>query len=238
MLWDDEEVPQWGRGLYELVEAEEWDKAAALAGELLAEREDGADKAMLYNYRGVIHVYHGEHDLAIADFNRAEAAAPGVLNTFVCRGLARLNKGDGEYDAAFADFKRVLDVDDEHPGAYCGRGRVYHDKGEHELAIADMNRAIELAPDFAEAYFHRGSIRATTRGEYAPALADFNMALELGPEDATTYIMRGIVLGMLDDYESAAADFARGSQMHPDHPLLNDDMRELVKMHRQKAGGD
>lgn len=235
MLWEDDEVPEWGRGLYELTGAEEWDKALALVGELLTEREDGADKAMLYNYRGVIHVYHGENDLAIADFNRA-AAAPEVLNTYICRGLARLKKGESEHDAAFADFKRVLDVDDENPGAYCGRGRIYHNRGEHELAIADMNRAIELAPDFSEAYFYRASIRATTRDEFAPALADFNMALELGPEDATTYIMRGIVLGMLDDYESAAADFARGSQMQPDHPLLNDDMRDIMAKHAAAPG--
>ena len=236
MLWDDDEVPEWARGLYELVEADEWDKAAALAGELLAERESGADKAMLYNYRGVIHVCHGEDDLAIADFNRAQAAAPEVLNTYLCRGLALFNKGEGEYDAAFADFNRVLDADDENPGAYCGRGRVYHNKGEHELAIADMNRAIELAPDFAEAYFHRASIRATTRDEFAPALADFNMALELGPEDATTYIMRGIVLGMLDDDEGAAADFERGVQMQPDHPLLNDHMRDIAAKHAASSG--
>ena len=238
MWWDDnEETPEWARELHELVGAEEWDKAVAMATAMLPERESGEDKALLYGVRGAIHVYHDRHDFAVADFTSAVEAAPAVMSNYLCRGMARLRKGAGEHDIALADFNRVLDVEADNPGAYCGRGWAYHDKGEFDLAVADLNRAIELAPDFAEAYFHRGNVR-TSRSEYAPALADFNMALKLGAEDATIYILRGLAHGMLDDHKNAAADFERSMQLQPDHPMINDDMRELVKMHRQKAGGD
>ena len=58
---------------------------------------------IVYNRRGIAHAEKGEHNQAIADFNKAVELDPSSANYYYNRGLAYAEKG--EYDKAIADLE-------------------------------------------------------------------------------------------------------------------------------------
>jgi tetratricopeptide (TPR) repeat protein len=50
----------------------------------------------------------------------------------------------GKYEAAVADFSRVLELEPTNSVAYFNRGSTYDSMGAHDHAIADFGRALEL----------------------------------------------------------------------------------------------
>ena len=187
LWWDDEETAAWAGELIDIVDDEQWGKAAAMATAMLPERKSDIDKAVLYAVRGVARAGLGEHDSAIADFTR-------VLE-FECAGERGMAKDRDTYNE---------------------RGLAYHEKGEHDLAIADFTRAIELDDSsFAEPYHNRASVRVD-RDEYELALADLNKALKIDGEDDMALALRGAVYRKLNQHEKAEADFEKASQLEAD----------------------
>ena len=70
LWWDDDETAAWAGELIDIVDDEQWGKAAKMATAMLPERKSDIDKAVLYAVRGVARAGLGEHDTAIADFTR------------------------------------------------------------------------------------------------------------------------------------------------------------------------
>ena len=106
----------------------------------------------------------GDHDGAIADYNRAIALKPGNESAYYFRGNARSELGDRR--GAKEDYGRAIELNPEDADAY--------------TAIADYSRAIEIKPDDADAYYNRG-IAKRKLGDYDGAAADRKRAIELNP---------------------------------------------------------
>ena len=79
----------------------------------------------------------GDHDGAIADYNRAIELAAKL--TIFC------------VDGTIADYNRAIELDPTFAGAaYMNRGFAKQAKGDLDGAIADYNRALELAAKLAK----------------------------------------------------------------------------------------
>jgi tetratricopeptide (TPR) repeat protein len=104
--------------------------------------------APYYNKRGLAREAKGDHDGAVADYNRAIDLNPKDAGAYMNRGFAK--QANGDVDGAIADFDRAIDLDPKQPRAYMNRGFAKQANGDQDGAIADYNRALELAAKLAK----------------------------------------------------------------------------------------
>ena len=85
-----------------------------------------------------------------------------------------------QYEKAFADYKRALELDPSNALIPYNVGNAYLDSGQPVLAAEAFSRAVNLDAGFALAYFNRGIARKRL-GDSSGAAADFRRTLELDP---------------------------------------------------------
>jgi len=78
---------------------------------------------MSYNNRGMAYINKGEHDKAIADFNKAIRLDADLAMPHCNRGLAFLRKGDA--NTAIADCTDAIRLDPNFALAYVVRAAAY-----------------------------------------------------------------------------------------------------------------
>jgi tetratricopeptide (TPR) repeat protein len=134
------------------------DCSRALDREILTSR----DRAATFVNRGIIYLGAGNEQRALADFNRAIVAEPGLSEAYTQRGLAQLFLHN--YQAAVTDITHGLSMNPapaEPYKAYFNRAVAYEELGNVRAAYADYRRATELAPewDLARAELARFQLR-------------------------------------------------------------------------------
>src|SRR5215470_19403299 len=67
-----------------------------------------------------------------------------------------VEKADGDFDGAIADYTRAIELDPKYAAAYSDRGNAKQAKGDLDGAIADCDHAIELDSKDATARKNRG----------------------------------------------------------------------------------
>jgi tetratricopeptide (TPR) repeat protein len=85
-----------------------------------------------------------------------------------------------QYEKAFADYKRALELDPSNALIPYNVGNAYLDSGQPALAAEAFSRAVSLDAGFALAFFNRGIARKRL-GDSSGADADFRRTLELDP---------------------------------------------------------
>ena len=70
------------------------------------------------------------------------ALDPANAHAFHNRGISYDKKG--QYEAAIADFTRVLELDATNANAFFNRGSTHDSIGAYDKAIADYTRALDL----------------------------------------------------------------------------------------------
>lgn len=120
-----------------------------------------------------------------------------------------VEKANGDFDSAIAEFTRAIELDPTYAAAYSNRCNAKQAKGDLDGAIADCNRAIELDPKDALAHKNRG-VAKKAKGDLEGAIADYNRAIELDPKYSAAYFHRGIakeakgnLKGAIDDINGA-----------------------------------
>lgn len=139
-----------------------------------------------------------------------------AAQVYFVRGRAHTH--EGEWDAAVADYDRVIALDPESVNAYINRGRARADKGELDAAIADYDRAISLDPDASLAYNNR-SYAKLEKGDFDGAIADSNRAIALDPGLAYAYNNRGFALAQKGKLDEAMADYDKSIALDPNNAL-------------------
>jgi tetratricopeptide (TPR) repeat protein len=92
--------------------------------------------------RGTVFAKKGEHDRAIADFNKAIEFDPtmrwptriGVSSTTI----------SGKLDLAIADYSKAIGINPNYATVYGNRGISYSGTGDRDRAIADFRHALSL----------------------------------------------------------------------------------------------
>ena len=117
-------------------------------------------------------------ELALADFNKALAAAPKDDVVLFNRGVAfkQLNR----FDSALRDFNAVLRITPGDPMTLAAKGDAYRQLGDLLLARSFYDAALKADPRNAVSWQARGDIRAAL-GDGPGADADKAQARKLNP---------------------------------------------------------
>jgi len=140
-----------------------------------------------------------------------EAQASQALYT-----TASAHFNTGEYDAAIADFTKLITMNPNSGSTYHDRGTALLRTRQYDLAIADFSKAIALGPDEPESYVNRGVAEHNTR-QYTAAITDFDKAALLQPDNAAIYQFRGKAHFAVGQIGSAIADFDKVIALKPDN---------------------
>ncbi|MGD9803968.1 MAG: tetratricopeptide repeat protein [Hyphomicrobiaceae bacterium] len=92
--------------------------------------------------RGIGHAAEGDLDAALADFDAALEAAPGMVEGFYNRGNVNLDLGKNE--DAIRDFSNVIDAEPRFALGWLNRGLAREQKGDKIGAKRDIERALAL----------------------------------------------------------------------------------------------
>jgi tetratricopeptide (TPR) repeat protein len=118
----------------------------------------------------------GQHDAALAEFNKAIEISPYLGEAYFQRGCAF--EAVAKRDLALADFDRALRCDPQLAHAYLHRGRLRTERGEFDAALADFDQVMCMRPNDAECYLNRG-ICLAKKGMLSDATDDFRRVLKL-----------------------------------------------------------
>ena len=86
------------------------------------------------------------------------------------------------YDEAIKIFKKVLEMNPDHPDALYYRALAWAIKGDYNQAIADFTKAVEKDPFDTDSLIGRGKAWQR-KGNVKRALADFKKALSIDPDN-------------------------------------------------------
>lgn len=127
--------------------------------------------------------YNWDDDaLALEDFSRAIATAPGLGKAYYERGY--LHWRAKRFDLAIADFSRAIELGSEVSDALKRRGKTYLGTGAYKLALADFDAAVTQFKSI-EAVAYR-SLAKQNLGDWKGADQDFLTALAESPSFART----------------------------------------------------
>jgi tetratricopeptide (TPR) repeat protein len=147
---------------------------------------DAETRCTLAYNRGVIRLAaNGDRPGAREDFTyAADHSATSTLRHSALRARARLLTEGNDYDAAIADYTRILDDADATPrtavSAWLDRGGLYREQGLRDEAIADWTRAIDAADATQQQRFRALEARAAAfeeTGQSRQAAADYEALL-------------------------------------------------------------
>jgi tetratricopeptide (TPR) repeat protein len=191
----------------------DWDDCASndpersLAGcnKIIARGKDTkANLAIAHYNRGNDYQADGDHDKAIADYNKSIDLKPQA-SAYHNRGYSYSRKD--LYDKAIADYDKALKLEPKHKFAYYNRGAAYGEKGDHVQAVMDYNRAAKLTPDDHGLFNDRGHSYAQL-GDLDKALADFEKSISLKSDYALAHSNRAWVLERKEKHQEAVAAYS------------------------------
>jgi tetratricopeptide (TPR) repeat protein len=147
-----------------------------------------------FGLRAFIWFIKGDFDRQVADFDNAlqrNCASYACKIGYMLRGAGFLQRG--EFDRAYNDCSRDLEVSSLKPASYDCRARaLYFSNKRLDTALSDIGEAIRLEPNFAAYYLTRAQIRLAI-GDTDDGLADLNHAIQLGLKNPAVYAYFGMV---------------------------------------------
>ncbi|GAA5914858.1 hypothetical protein JCM6882_007823 [Rhodosporidiobolus microsporus] len=118
---------------------------------VLAAREMCAEDPLVVNELGVIALHNQQYERAVQSFRETLVMARNMQSSPTAWATTHLNLGHAyrklsEWDNAYTSFRRVIELDPRHAGAYSGMGIVEHQRRNYQEAIARYHEALALHP--------------------------------------------------------------------------------------------
>jgi tetratricopeptide (TPR) repeat protein len=183
-----------------LIEAQQFDKAAAVAEQALElhPRSPGA-----LALRGTARAGLGQREEALADCNAALKQNPETALAYRTRGILLL--GQGLVDEAIADHTVAIRLEPDNHLGYTNRSGAYVSKGEPAQAVADATEALKRAPRMIQALRNRAAAHFLL-GQYDNAIKDLDAVLEKDRGNANSYWVRSLAHAQKGDLTRARQD--------------------------------
>ena len=143
------------------------------------------------------------------------------------RGQFYIDK-NRDYDKAFADFDRAIELDFKNASAYMVRGENYYTRallrykdGRNDdqtkeyfsRAKTDLDKAVELNPIYAS----QVAVIYTDMGTINRSVADLTKAVELNPNSFNIYFQQGRFFMDRKDYDKAIDNFDKAIEINPNN---------------------
>jgi DNA-binding winged helix-turn-helix (wHTH) protein/TolB-like protein/Tfp pilus assembly protein PilF len=200
--------------------AYDWDLEAAGA-HFRAALDLNPSYATAHHWYGHYWLAAGNPGRAVAEMRRAQELQPVSLP--IMAGLGWSYYFARDYDAAIAQFRKVIGMDPNFAVAHQTLGIVYQRKGLGAEAVAELERAVELsgaspstvaslgaaaaaAGDRVRARVQLERLQAMRKTRYVPAVLLAMVSLALGDADAGTAWLRQGVEERSEYFMYAAAD--------------------------------
>lgn len=154
----------------------------------------------------------GQYRDALAEYNRALEAQPGMIGAYVNR--ARTHERLGQLREAVADYAEALRRDPSAADAHLGRGALLLSNGDPSRSVFDFSQAIQLQPGWVAPFFNRG-VAHFQLGMWREAEADFTTVIQRNPQDAAAFLNRARARAA-EGRAEAGADFDRALEIDPE----------------------
>jgi tetratricopeptide (TPR) repeat protein len=186
------------------------DYRSALPRLLEASRQDPGDFATNF-WLGRCYAALGQNAEAIGCYRTCTALQSNYPWAYFVRGVCHLRQR--AYEAARADFDRVIQLQPERVEAYLNRALARQGLKDYAGAIADLTEALERKAPYTRIYFQRARVRAEA-GDTAGARQDRAEGLRREPTDEESWVARGVAR-LPNDLPGALADFEQALELNP-----------------------
>ncbi|HEY9775375.1 MAG TPA: tetratricopeptide repeat protein [Planktothrix sp.] len=122
----------------------------------------------------------------------------------------------GKYDAAIADYNRVLQMNPKNAFALGSRGAAKLMKGDAQGAIEDLTASLNINDKDAFTWTFRGLAYVATNQPQA-AISDATKAIGLDPKMELAYFIKGRSEYATKDYTAAIDDLKEAINLHPEY---------------------
>ena len=140
----------------------------------------------------------GQHDRALASFDRVIALAPEVPGSHNHRGLSL--HALKRYDDALASYDKAIALKPGDFAAYSNRGMTLNALDRYEETLESCEKAVMLGPGHAALHNNYGNA-LQEMGRFGDALKSYDMATAIRPDYAEAHWNAGVVRLMTGDFE-------------------------------------
>ncbi|MEO0128149.1 MAG: tetratricopeptide repeat protein [candidate division WOR-3 bacterium] len=142
-----------------------------------------------------------------------------VLKKYPQNGIAYNNRGNaykfiGEYEKAYNDLARALQLNPLSAESYYNLGVLYFNVKNYNLAMEHYNKAIAIDPYLAVAYLSKGDIYFIY-GDFGNAIEYYTKALQIDSLNVDAYYNRAIVFTRTHNLEQALSDYNQAIKLKP-----------------------
>ena len=130
--------------------------------------------------------------------------------------IARDYQRRGQLADAADVYRRMMEVEPQHPELLHYAGVLAHQSGRSEVGIQMIQRSLELAPDRAECYNNLGIIYKA-KGRFDEALDAYQRAVALDPGHAQAYNNIGVLLKTQQQIPEAEAAYRTAIHLNPEY---------------------
>jgi len=163
---------------------------------------------------GIIAAETGDHDRAIAYYEKALDIDPHYAPALYNMGNALVNQG--KFDQAVTAYQKALQADPEFLMAYENLGKSYIHMGQFEAALNTFHKALALRPDFAEALVGVGIVYHRM-GQYHKAVEAYHKAIRLQPDLGQAYYNLACAYARNSQLEEARRALSKAIQLNPNY---------------------
>ncbi len=179
-----------------------------------------SNNAEAFNALGNILRIQGQHDQAVACFERALAMQPANADirrnfSLVSNNLGVLANKLGRSHDAIDHFRRAVELSDSNPEAHINLGITLEQTGKLDQAASSFKNAISAKPGFAEAHYHLAHLRShrSTTGEIDAMQSLFNQPGTSESEQTLLAYGLGEAHHKLENFDNAFASFETGHRL-------------------------
>ena len=163
-----------------------------------------------------------DYEQAVKAFSEVIQAGTTDAQAYAALPEAHTNRGRAlaglkEYEAALADFKEILDANENYVPALVARGQMYLDINDPTDALADFQAAAKVDRNNMDVLFGLGKSYVLLGGQYLPqAVKPLTKVIEADPQNAEAYRLRGTAYGAMYKTDKSYADLNQAISLNPD----------------------